>query len=332
MAVGSGIGSQGGVAEETAYGTYVAPGRFPEIDSATLKKVKNTVQSDGLASGRLVELGAQRAVTTRAAAGDIAMTVPFNGFGIWLRHLFGGTAAPLIQGAGPAYLQTHILADNIGKSLTWQTGVADTGGVVRPYTFLGSKIMAAEFSCGVDELLKVKLTLDSQDVVESQTIAAPSYLTGNLPFHFGLMSLKAGTYNSEAAVTGVRKVTIKLQRPQNTSRFYANASGLKAEPIMNDRFNISGSIDVDFVNKADFADRFAADSNTSLLWQFTGPTAINSTFYPGFGLQIPMAFFDGDGQTLDGMDVQTQSYPFVGKNDGTNSPVTATYMSTDMAV
>lgn len=328
MAVGSGIGSFTGIAEEAVYGTYVAPGRFPEVDTSQLKLVKNTNQADGLAAGRLVEAGAQRVVTTQYATGPVAMAVLNKGFGLLIRHLTGSTAVPLAQAGTAAYLGTHPLADNIGKYLSIQNGIADVGGVQRPYTFLGCKIISAEFSCGVDDILKVTLQLDSRQVVESQTVASPSYVTGSMPFHFGQMALKLGTFGAEAAVQGVRKVTIKLERPQKVDRFYAGNAGLKSEPIMNARFNISGSADVDFVTKADFADRFAADTSTSLVWEFIGP--IIATIYPyTFRIRVPMTFFDGDGQTLDGQDVQTQSYPFVGKNDLTNAPVTVEYQSTD---
>jgi hypothetical protein len=339
MAIGSGIGSSVGVSAEAtgSYGVYVAPTRFLEVDNSQIKKVKNTVQADGLAAGRLIEFGSQRAVSTRAAAGDINMTVLNKGLGLIFAQLMGGTPTIVQQGATAAWLQTFVLGDNIGKSMTIQNGIADTGsagaaGTQRPYSFLGCKIIAAEFTCGVDELLKVKLTIDAQDVSEASGLAAPSYVTGTFPFHFGMMGVKIGTFGAEAAVVGVRKCTIKIERPQNTARFYGNGGGLKAEPIMNGRINITGSMDVDYVTKADFADRFAGDNSASLVWEFVGPTAIASTFFPTFRIRVPQYFLDGDGQTLDGPDVQMQNYPLVGKNDGTNPVATIEYMSSDIAI
>ncbi len=332
---GSGIAGSVGVASEGGgYGVYTAPGRFYEADSSNLKKVKNVAQADGLAAGRFVELGSQRIVTTQAAAGDLNLNVLTKGFGLMLLHLLGGSVTPVQQAATAAYLQTFALGDNGGKSLTIQNGLpqANSSGTVYPYTFQGCKILSAEFSCAVDGLLTAKITFDSQQVVETQTLAAPSYVTGTWPFHFGIMGVKLGAFGSEGTPLGVRKVTIKLERPQRIDRFYGNGGGLKSEPLWNGHFNISGSFDVDFVNKTDFADRFAADTSASLIWEFVGPTAIASTYFPTFRIRVPQIFLNGDGQTLDGQDVLTQTYPFVGKFDGANSPVTVEYMSTDTVV
>lgn len=331
MGIGSGLGGSFGIGQETTFGTYVAPTRFHEVDKANLKKAKNTTQGGGLAAGRFAQLGSRRVVTTMAGGGTAEMEVPSKGFGLILNNLFGGTVVPVQQGAGPAYLQTHPIADNAGKFFTAQSGVPDTTGVVRPYSFIGSKITAVEFSCGVDELLSAKIDVDSRDVTEAQGLAAPSYIAGTQPRHFGEMAVKFGAFGAEAAVQGIRKVTLKIERPQAADRFYANNAGLKAEPIMNDFVKISGSFDADYVDKSILADRFASDASTSLVWEFVGPV-IATTFAQTFRLKVPMIFLDGDTPDLDGPGVVSGSFPFVGQFDGTNSLVSAEYMSTDVAL
>ena len=81
-------------------------------------------------------------------------------------------------------------------------------------------------------------------------------------------------------------------------------------------------------NKADFADRFAADSATSLVIEFVGPL-IASTYYQTFRIKCPWCFFDGDTPTVDGPDVTSGGYPFVAQLDGTNPLVSIDYISTD---
>ena len=244
----------------------------------------------------------------------------------------GGTVTPVQQGATAAYLQTHPLADNVGKSLSVQVGVPDTTGTVRPYSYLGVKVTGAEFSCGVDEFLTVTLDLDARDVSEASGLATASYTAGLTSFHFGQMAVKAhSTYGSEAAVSGVKKVTLKIERPQSTARFYAGASGLKAEPIVNDFAKVTGSIEADFLDKATWADRFVADTKTALIFEWVGPV-IASTYYQTFRLKVPAAFFDSDTPTPSGNDVVSGTFNFSGQFDETNAPAIIEYISTDTTV
>lgn len=328
MAIGSGLAASIGFAAESTYGTYVAPTRFLEYIKADLKKKKNVVQGGGLAAGQIAQLGSRRVVTSESVEGGFELEVANKGMGLLLAHLLGSSATPVQQGATAAYLQAHTVDDNIGKSLTIQHGVPDLTGTVRPFTFKGCKLSGAEFSCKVGELLTMSLDVDGRQASEVETLVAASLATGVAPFHWAQMSVKLGTFGAEAAVSGVKGFSVKFDRGMASERFYAGAGGLKAEPIMNDFLKVSGSIEVDLVNKADFADRFAADSATSLVIEFVGPL-IASTYYQTFRIKLPMVFFDGDTPTVDGPDVTSGGYPFVAQLDGTNPLVSIDYISTD---
>jgi hypothetical protein len=331
VSIGSGLSGSLGWSPEVTYGTYVAPTKWAEATSVQLQKQKNAVQGGGPRAGAYGRRGSMRYVTTQAGGGTIAMEVQSKRMGHLLNGLLGGTVTPTQQAATTAYLQTHTIGDPTGKFFTFQSGVPDLGGTVRPYTFLGSKITAIEFSCGVDQALTMSITVDSRDVTESETLAAPSYATGVNVFHFGQMGLKLGTYDSEAAVDGVRSMTLRIERGSRTDRYYANAAGLKAEPIINDWAVVSGSVEVDYVTKADFADRFRDDSSTALVWEFIGPT-IESTYKETFRVRVPMIFMDGETPTVQGPDVVTTTYPWVAAEDGTNALVQVLYTSTDTAL
>jgi len=328
MAIASGLAAQIGVAAESTYGTYVAPTRFLEYNKADLKKKKNVVQGGGLAAGQIAQLGSRRVVTSVSVEGGFELEVANKGMGLLLAHLLGSSATPVQQGATAAYLQAHTVGDNIGKSLTIQHGVPDLTGTVRPFTFKGCKLSGAELSCKVDELLTMSLDVDGRQASEVETLVAASLATGVAPFHWAQMSVKLGAFGAEAAVSGVKGFSVKFDRGMASERFYAGAGGLKAEPVMNDWLKVSGSLDVDLVDKADFADRFAADSATSLVIEFVGPL-IASTYYQTFRIKVPMVFFDGDTPTVDGPDVTSGGYSFVAQLDGTNPLVSIDYISTD---
>lgn len=331
MAIGSGLAASLGFSAESTYGTYVAPTRFVEYAKADIKKVKNTVQGGGLAAGRFAQLGSRRVVTSEAAEGGFEVEVANKGMGLLLAHLLGSSATAVQQGATAAYLQAHTVGDNFGKSLTIQHGVPDLTGAVRPYTAKGCKVAGAEFSCKVDELLTMSVDIDGRQMSEAESLAAPSFGSGLSPFHWAQLTVKMGTFGAEVSVSGVKGFNVKVERGTANERFYAGSAGLKAEPVMNDWLKVSGSVDVDFVNKADFADRFASDASTSLVLEFVGPL-IASTYYQTFRIKLPMVFFDGDTPTVDGPDVTSGSHPFVAQFDGTNSVVAIDYISTDTTV
>lgn len=335
MAIGSGLAASIGIAAESTYGTYVAPTRFLEMTKHQLRKDKNTAMSKAPAAGRTVPLASRRVVTTRAASGSVELEVPNKGFGLLLNALIGGTVTPVQQATTTAYLQTHTLSatqDVWNKMLTVQCGVPDAAGTVRPYTFLGAKPVSMEFSCGIDELLMCTAEFDCRDVVETETLVAPSYLTGTRPFHFGQATVKIGaTVGGATSVAGVRKAAVKISRKMDVGRFHFGQAGLKAQPILNDTTEISGTLEAEFIDKTVFADRFAADTQFSLILEFVGPV-IESTYFETFRITLPACFLDDEGPAVDGPDIVKSSLKYSVLNDGTNAPATIEIISTDTTI
>jgi hypothetical protein len=333
MAVGSGIGSQFGIAPEVTYGTYVAPTRFYETKKASVSKVKNTASWDGLAAGRLVDRADGRVVTTKAAKVSIdELVCTTKDLGLLLSMITGSSPAAVLQGSGPANLFSFPLADTSGKMFTAQSGVPLIGGTVVAQSALGCKVTSAEFACGVDDLLTVKLDGDGRDLTESQPLAAASYVTGRTPFHFGQMGVKVGaTVGAAAVIGGVRKVSFKIDRKLKTDQFYANNAGLKEQPTTNDKVGLSGTITADYKTAADLADRFRDDTQFALVWEFIGAN-LNATFFQTLRFTLPACFLDDGTPEVDGPDVVSTDFNFTGFYDLTNAPVTIDYISADTAL
>ena len=328
VAIGSGLGSQLGLAAESTYGTYVAPTRFLEFTKEYLKLKKTTAVSGGLAAGRLVDLSTRRVVPQREGGGSIELEVTNKSMGLLLQALMGTTVTPVQQGATAAYLQTHTLADTAGKSLTIQKGVPQTSGTVSKYSFLGSKVTSAEFSCEAGGMLTASYEFDAKDVDETSTLASPSY-PSLAPFHFAQMAVKTGAYGSEAALDGVRKLSVKIERGLAVDRFYAGQAGLKKEPISNDKVKISGALEADFTGTTLTA-LFNSDAATSLVWEFTG-ALIASTYYETFRVTLPAIFIDDEPPKVEGPEVVRTTFNFTGLFDGTNQSKIE-YISTDTTV
>ncbi|WP_425832565.1 phage tail tube protein [Streptomyces fractus] len=325
MAIGSGLGAQLSVGAETTYGTYVAPSKHLEFTKESLVLKKTTAQSAGIAAGRLLPLSGRRVVTQRQASGSVDMEVTNKGMGLLLQAVMGTTVTPVQQGAGPAYLQTHPLADTAGKSLVIQKGVPLTTGSVVDKTFLGCKVTSAEFSCEQGGMLTASFEFDCKDCDEAQTLVVASYAAMS-PFHFGQMALKTGPFGTEVARDGIRKVSVKIERPQNVERFYAGQAGLKKEPISNDQVKITGSLEMDYVDTV-LDDLHTSDAATALVWEFVGPN-IASTYFETFRIKLPAIRVDEAPPTVDGFEVIKPTISFTGLYDGTNQPAIE-YISTD---
>lgn len=328
MAIGSGLGAQIGIAAESTYGTFVAPTRFYEFTKESLALKKMTATSSGIAAGRLLALSSRRVVTRKEAQGALEMEVVNKGMGLVLQGLMGTTVTPVQQGATAAYLQTHTLASVAGKSLTIQKGVPLTTGTVTDKSFVGCKVISGEFACGVGEMLTASFEIDAKDCDETQTLAAASYSSMS-PFHFGQMAVKSGTFGAETALDGIRKVSCKIERPQDTERFYASQAGLKKEPIENDLVKITGTLETDYV-AVTLDDLHTSDSATSLVLEWVGPL-IASTFFETFRITLPAIKLNEGPPVVDGYGVVKPSFQFEGLYDGTNMPKIE-YMSTDTTV
>jgi hypothetical protein len=221
------------------------------------------------------------------------------------------------QAATAAYLQTHLLASVAGKSLSIQKGVPLTTGTVTDKSFVGCKVTSAEFSCSVGEMLMGTFEFDGKNCDEGQTLGAASYPNMS-PYHFGQMAVKTGSFGAEAAHDGIRKMSCKIERPQDTERFYAGQAGLKKEPIENDQVKITGSIETDYVGTA-FDDLHTSDAATSLVWEFIGPL-IETTYFETWRLTLPAIRIDEGPPVVDGFGVVKPTFNFTGLYDGTNQP------------
>lgn len=325
MAIGSGLGAQIGIAAESTYGTFVAPTTFIEFTKESLVLKKTTAQSSGIAAGRLMALSSRRVVTQKEVSGSLDLEVTNKGMGLLLQALMGTTVTPVQQETTDAYLQTHTLADTAGKSLSIQAGIPLTTGTVTDKSFVGCKVVSAEFSCEVGGMLTASFEFDGKDVSESETLATASY-SNMSPFNFMQMALKTGTYASETALNGVRKVSVKIERPQAVDRFYANQSALKAEPISNDLVKITGSLEMDYVATT-IDDLHTSDGATALVWEFVGPV-IETTYNETFRIKLPAIKVDDAPPTVEGFDVVRPTFNFTALYDGTNA-VAIEYLSSD---
>ena len=323
MAIGSGLGSSFGMSPETAWGTYVAPTRFVRARSTTANKTATRVQGEGIASGSFGMASTQYVETVTGGSGQVALDIQGKGMGVLFQTLMGTAITPVQQSTTTAYLQTHTLADPFGKSMSVQVGLPQRGGTVTPATLTGVKVTQAALTCAVDGLLQGTFDFDAKGYENTTTLASVSYGTGVNVFHGAQMSVKMGTFGSEASVSGVKSVNVTIARPHDVAAYYAGATGVKGEPVINAATAITGSITVDFIDTATFHARARDLTQTSLVLSWVGPV-IASTYYETFTVTIPTVVWPSpESFNASDRNVLSHSFNFEWRYDGTNLPVVA---------
>lgn len=322
MAIGSGLGSQLGIAAESTYGTYVAPTKFIRAKSYTIERTSSRQQGAGISTGQYGPLSSQYVETITGAQGTFAFDVQNRGLGILLNTLMGGTATPTQAGTWSAYTTTFTLGDPYGKYMTAQVGVPTRAGTAVVHTLTGGKVTELDLSCAVDGLLQATCSVDGQTFTTAQSLASASYTSTGV-FKGSAMTLKTGTYNSEAAVSGVRSVGIKISRPLDTADYTAGQSGVKSEPVLNGWTDITATVEADWLAKATFQDLAHGTTATSLVWEFTGST-IASTYVDTFRVTLPSVTFEPATQGVDGPNELTNTWTATWRYDGTNLPTIVT--------
>lgn len=187
--IGSGLVGVLGIGSETTYGTAAAANRWFEFNNESMKMARVIKQGAGLrAQGSVnaqLERGARRAFVNVDARGDFEIDAFYapsatggpGGLGLLLQNIlgsYGQTLATPTVVSGAAYKQVHQDGPLQGHSFTMQIGKPDTSGTVRPFTYPGCKITDAEFTLAINELLKIKCTVDSQLEVSPPATFSPS--------------------------------------------------------------------------------------------------------------------------------------------------------------
>lgn len=326
-----GIGQQTvwGFGKETTYGTAVTPNRFHPISGEGQELKIEYVEDDAMQPNTYnASLGARRAEAARHAEGDVNMTVVNKGMGLLLEQIFGTDGVVTSLGGSPVAYQHVFALGLLNKSMTTQKQIRDnSANVLGTFTHPGTKVTKATFTIGAKNLLKLALTLFSQDEKSDISAASASYISA-APFAFKQGFIK---FNGTNIADTVKDAEISLERPLDTEAYGLNNGGLASEPAENDMAKIGGSLTSRFENIATFYDRYKANTALALVLLFEGTTISGSNKF-SFKLEIPEIRLDGETPKVGGPSTVEHKIPFTGFANGTDAGITATVITTDAAV
>ena len=325
MAIGSGIGSQLGIATETTFNTSVTVSRFYEFTSENLTFSKKTAVGMGLRAGGQLPRSQRRVVTTTDAGGDIVLDLPTRGLGLLLSHATGSTPSAVTTTTG-VYSYTFTLGDVYGRSFTAQVGVPQYNGTVTPKTLSGGKIQSFELSVATGGIAVGKFVVDAASLTTGVALATASYSTISNLFHFAQGAITV----DGSSVANVKDFSITVDNTLKQDRYNLGAAGVKAEQVINGFRKISGKLTAEFTDTAFFT-KYYNDTTTALVLTFTGQTIALSQ-KETLSITIPAVKFDADTPNVPGPQVIDLAMTFEAYDDGTNQPLTIVYQTADSSL
>jgi hypothetical protein len=172
----------------------------------------------------------------------------------------------------------------------------------------------------------LKPTLDGQQESTSQGLAAASYPASTELFYFTEGTITVGGSSSYNIKSWSVKNTVGIKQ----DRYFINGSGLKSEQIINAWAQPSGSIDAEFTDLTGY-NLFINGTISQIVLTYQTVTTYDTAKPYKLVVTLPACRFDGDTPNLAGPDVLDFSGNFVVLNDGTNSPISIDYYTSDSA-
>lgn len=313
MSIPSGLSNQLGIAEESAYGTFVAPTRFLEFMSESLAPDKQVLPFRSMGS-QFQKANSSRHYI-RGGGGPIELPFMNQGMGLLLKHALGAVASAQV-GATDYYAHTFTPAADggAGDFLTVQKGLADTGGTVRPFNYVGSKITTWTLSQALDAYLLFRATIDAKTVQTSSGLATASYPDDLTPLAFVDAVFTIDTTEiciNQFEITGTRALDVNRRCLGNTKR----------EPVANGEYAITGVINREFEGMDQYDD-----------WIAGTPGALVCTWtYGDFSLVVtlPVVEYTGDAPQSNGSEIVRQNLPFKAL-EGDDPTIEIVYTTTDV--
>ena len=342
--IGAGIGGFCVVAPEATYGAspnYATPRTLGTFKSAKATYRPHPVQGGPyLRNGQFVDIGSARELIWLDAMMTITGDVASTGMGLLLAAALGTSASVTQIGTTTAYELGGASGASIGLPdvnntfVDVQLGVPTTDATLHAENYHSGIVTKAEWVFERGNLVTYSYDLDFQYLEKTYPLLTPSEPAAPVPFDMALASsfFKMGTLGSEAAVDGVRKCTITLERKLSLERIYLG-NVYKDLPVSNDNAKITVGLEMDYTTAAKTAifDLMLAGTPTSIICEAVGAAIGSSGQNQTFALNVTNAFLDTGGEsTPDGPDLVKNTASFSGTyNTSGASPMTATLITAD---
>jgi hypothetical protein len=315
MATRTGIDAQIGFVKESTWGTYLAPNRFTEFNSESIKRIIDRIDSAGIRAGKFNKMrSGLYASHQKGAAGSIEMELQTKTLGFFMEHLMGTVVTT--NPVGGVFVHTGSVGSLVGKSFTCQVGRPDSAaGTVRPFSYSGGKITGWTIKCAVGEIAVLSFDCDFASEDTAQSLVAASIASG-----LNVLSFIEGTLTVAAGGVKVREISIQGNNGLKTDRFFTG--GTKREQLDTGR-QYSGSLVADFEDLTAY-NRFVNATEVTLDLLFQGAVITGGHNYQ-LDINVPVVRFDGETPVVEGKEDLKQPLNFTALDDS----ITLAYKTSD---
>lgn len=321
--------TQLGVKEETTYGTPVVVDAFLPLISDGMKLNVLKMESAGRRAGGLVQRKDAHLSIPINSKGQIVLPVLNRGLGKYLKWMLGAIAT-----SGPtdsAYTHVATMASLVGLGFTTQVNRPFRNGTAQAFTWGGCKITAWSFEVDTQGEAKLSLTLNADSESYSITLATASY-----PASLEMLSWAAAGSGLTIAGTDIPAASWKVGSANSLKEDDSRFHDAQVEPLANAFRDVDFSFTGDFLN-LNFQTIFAAASNAAnypgspgIVFKLEAPSVIGAgTTKPSLTFALPAPRVDDVDIPNQDTDLPMQTVTGKIRYDGTNSPVTATYVTAD---
>jgi hypothetical protein len=322
--VATGLDAQIGFAEETVYGTPVVVTRFFELLNEGVKTERPRQESQGLRAGARLQRSGRWVSGAQNPAGAVSFELGNKGFGMLLKHMFGGVATSTPGGGTLTRDHTFTPASLDALSMTMQIGKPPSPtALALPFTYHGSKVAEWELKAAVDDIPSLELSMLAEEEDVATALAVASYASGFKVFPSVDVSLSVA-----GAAVLVTEVTLKGNNALKDDRFFIGST-MRRNPLEVGLREVSGSFEGEFESMTAY-NRFVAGTEAALVITMLGDIIEGALRYTlSFTCNVR---FDGETPVVGGPEIVTQPMQFKCINTGASdaTAITCVYRTTDV--
>ena len=333
-----------GFKKQTDYNTPSTPDRFLEFTDESLDFDRTFYQGAGLRPGSRAARSKRRSLVKDGGAGDIGLEVPTKGIGALFELLFGVASSTLVPTSTGVYQQLFTLLKNdYLPAATIQKGIPRLGAnAVDAYTLNGATCSNFSLELGAADVLKLKTSWTAKELLTTTAYATPTYPTPFDLFSFTGAALTVGGTitlpTTTALATGgttvanVRDFSFEMDNGLDSGGYNIGGQGKRTRAAAVGVAEAKGKLTAEY-SGTDFRDAVRDQADLALVATFTGPVAIETTFFPTLQLVLPNIRFEGEMPKSNGGDVITQSLDYTAFDNLTAaSPVYLVMRTSDTAL